>query len=161
MDEYICCALWRSSLRDCGWRRRWQFVRLQGHYHMLWHSHAIVRGCNCWATLPQHGVHLQIYRLYVKEFSNSDLLLHSEKWLFSCHVSACHYFLTLGVSVGGHSIPQPTINQYFLLWLMLLKMTFIYCLAWYITLYAVHTTFLVSVFSGCHRWPPKDCICDP
>lgn len=37
-----------------------QFIRLEGHYHMLWHSDDVARVCNSWATFPQHGIDLQI-----------------------------------------------------------------------------------------------------
>lgn len=36
MNENICYALWQLSLRDCGWWRRWYFVRLEGH--TIWPS---------------------------------------------------------------------------------------------------------------------------
>lgn len=42
-----------------------QFVRLEGHYHMLWHSDDVARVCNSWATFPQHGIDLQICILYI------------------------------------------------------------------------------------------------
>ena len=42
-----------------------QFVRLKGHYHMLWHSDAIARVYYCRATFPQHGIDLQICILYI------------------------------------------------------------------------------------------------
>ncbi len=42
-----------------------QFVRLEGHYHMLWHSDDVARVCNSWATFPQHGLDLQICIPYI------------------------------------------------------------------------------------------------
>lgn len=88
MDENICYALWQLSLRDCGWRRRWYFVRLEGHticcglptiLHWKLLSH-FVTPCHRFAYL---------------EFSNSNLFQHWMKWLplltlFPCDCLSLH-----------------------------------------------------------------------
>lgn len=62
-----------------------QFVRLEGHYHMLWRSDGAALESNCWTTFSQHGGDLltvyqwKMLHSVLQKVLNSFFFLHPEK----------------------------------------------------------------------------------